>query len=96
MPEPVTVSRHAMDRYREHVANVPDCEIFAALTTPTFELAVEPMVKLPGGHHAVLREDTVVTVLPADASVDALDRFSSPRSLPAQPPKHPCLKQHQR
>lgn len=83
MPEPVTVSRHAMDRYRERVADVPDCEIFAALSGPTFELAAElgaPLVKLPGGHHAVLREDTVVTVLPADASVDALDRFSSPRS----------------
>lgn len=81
MPEPVTVSRHAMDRYRERVANVSDREIFEALTTPTFELAVElgaPMVKLPGGHHAVLREDTVVTVLPSDASVDTLNRFSSP------------------
>lgn len=83
MPEAVTVSRHAMDRYRERVADVSDREIFAALTTPTFELAVElgaPMAKLPGGHHAVLRQDTVVTVLPSDASVDALDRFSSSRS----------------
>lgn len=85
MPDPVTVSRHAMDRYRERVADLPDCEIFAALSGPTFELAAElgaPLVKLPTGQHAVLREDTVVTVLPADASVNALDRFSSPRSLP--------------
>lgn len=87
MPEPVTVSRHAIDRYRERVADLSDREIFAALSGPTFELAVElgaPMVKLPGGHHAVLREETVVTVLPSDASVDALDRFSNPR--PARSP----------
>lgn len=83
MPEPVTVSRHAIDRYRERVADLSDHEIFAALSGPAFELAAEigaPLVKLPGGQHAVLREDTVVTVLPADASVAALDRFSSPRA----------------
>lgn len=91
MPEPVTVSRHAMDRYRERVADVSDREIYEALTTPTFELAVElgaPMVKLATGHHAVLRQDTVVTVLPSDVSVDALDRFSSHRSLPIEPLEH--------
>lgn len=82
MPETVTVSRHAMDRYRERVADLPDAAIFAALSGPTFELAAElgaPMVKLPGGQHAVLRDETVVTVLAADASVAALDRFSSSR-----------------
>lgn len=81
MPEPVVVSRHAIDRYRERVADLTDHEIFAALTTPAFELAVRlgaPMVKLPSGHHAVLRDDTVVTVLPPDASVAALDRFTAP------------------
>lgn len=77
------VTRHAMDRYRERVADLSDHEIFRRLTTPTFELAVElgaPMVKLATGHHAVLRQDTVVTVLPSDVSVDALDRFSNPRT----------------
>lgn len=87
MPEAVTVSRHAMNRYRERVADLPDCEIFARLSGPTFELAAElgaPMVKLPTGHHAVLRETTVVTVLPPDASVDALNRFSSPHHQRSQ------------
>lgn len=82
MPEPVTVSRHAMDRYRERVADLSDSEIFARLSGRTFEIAVElgaPMVKLPTGHHAVLRDCTVVTVLPSDCSIDALDRFSTPR-----------------
>jgi len=85
MPEPLTVSRHAMDRYRERVADLPDAEIFARLSGPTFELAAElgaPLVKLPTGHHAVLREETVVTILPADASVGSLDQFSRPRTLP--------------
>lgn len=76
MPEPVTVSRHAMDRYRERVADPPDCEIFAALSGPTFELAAEigaPFVKLPTGHHVVIRDATVVTVLSADRGLGQLD-----------------------
>lgn len=76
MPEPVTVSRHAMDRYREQVADLSDHEIFAALSGPTFELAVEigaPFVKLASGHHVVIREATVVTILTADRGLGQLD-----------------------
>lgn len=82
MPDPVIVSRHAMDRYRERVADLSDHEIFTRLSGPAFVLAVEfgaSFVKLPSGHHAVLREETVITVLPPDCSIEALDRFSAPR-----------------
>jgi hypothetical protein len=77
MPEPITVSRHAMDRYRERVADLPDSEIFAALSGPTFELAVQigaPLVKLPSGHHAVIREETVVTILHPGCPLPELER----------------------
>jgi hypothetical protein len=84
----ITVTRHAMDRYRERVADLPDREIFARLSGPAFTLAVElaaPMVKLPGGQHAVLRGGAVVTVLPTEASVHTLDRFSARRTCRSRP-----------
>lgn len=65
----VYVSRHAMDRYRERVADVPDAVIFAALSKPVFDRAAAigaPFVKLPSGHRALIRGDVVVTVLPKD------------------------------
>jgi len=67
MTEPLIVSRHAMDRFRERVANLPDRQIFERLSTPIFELAVElgaSAVRLPSGHRAVIKNTTVLTVLP--------------------------------
>ena len=61
------VSRHAMDRYRERVADLPDAAIFSHLSTPAFEAAVFfgcPSVRLPTGHRAIIEDLTIVTVLP--------------------------------
>jgi hypothetical protein len=71
-----------MDRYREHVADLPDSQIHAALSGPAFELAVEfgaPFVKLPTGHHAVIRSASVVTVLEPDCCRLLFDRAANPQ-----------------
>lgn len=63
------VSRHAIDRYRERVADLPDATIFAELPKPIFEKAAAigaPFVKLPSGHRALIRNAVVVTVLPKE------------------------------
>lgn len=76
MPEPLIVTRHAMDRYRERVADLSDHEIFARLSGRAFELAAEfgaPFVRLPTGHRAVIREATVVTILDVDCARGRLD-----------------------
>jgi hypothetical protein len=86
MPEPLTVTRHAMDCYRERVANLPDAEIFAALSGPAFGLAANigaPFVRLPTGHRALIREATVVTILHADTHPGRLDPRNDNRSTPA-------------
>ena len=85
MPEPVTVSRHAMDRYRERVADLSDAEIFARLSSPTVELAAEfgaPFVKLPTGHRVLIREGTVVTILDGTGGRGCLDPHNNRRSRP--------------
>lgn len=71
----VCVSRHAMDRYRERVADLPDAAIFAELSKPIFERAAAigaPFVKLSSGHRALIRNDVVVTVLPKDTWLGVL------------------------
>lgn len=71
----VCVSRHAMDRYRERVADLPDAAIFAELSKPIFDQAAAigaPFVKLPTGHRALMRGDVVVTVLPKETWVGVL------------------------
>lgn len=86
MPETLTVSRHAMDCYRERVADLSDHEIFRRLTSPAFELAAEigaPFVKLPSGHRAVIRDATVVTILHADTACGCLDPRRDHRSTEA-------------
>ena len=83
----LVVTRFAMDRYRERVADLSDHEIFARLSGPVFELAAmigAPFVKLPSGHRAVIREHTVVTILHADCSCGLLDPR---RDLPLQSEK---------
>lgn len=71
----VYVSRHAMDRYRERVADLPDAAIFAELSKPIFEKAAAmgaPFVKLASGHRALIRNEVVVTVLPKETWVGVL------------------------
>lgn len=63
----IVVTRHAMDRYRERVANVPDVQIFKALSGRAFDVAARigaPFVKLSSGHRALIKDGAVITVLP--------------------------------
>jgi len=83
MPEPLTVTRHAMDRYRERVADLTDREIFTVLSGPTFELAAEigaPFVKLPSGHRALIRDSTVITILDCKGGHGCLDPRNDQRN----------------
>lgn len=62
------VTRHAIDRYRQRVADLTDDEIAAILDSPTIRDAIAfgcRSVKLGTGHRVVLRGDKVVTVNPA-------------------------------
>ena len=81
----ICVSRHAMDRYRERVADLPDAAIFAELSKPIFDQAAAmgaPFVKLASGHRALIRGDVVVTVLPKDTWAGVLrTAFDQERGL---------------
>lgn len=75
MPD-VFLTRHAIQRYRERVADVPACEIWRALDSRAVRCAIEigaRFVKLAGGQRVVLEENRVVTVLPADHWLGSLD-----------------------
>ena len=89
MPD-LHVSQHAIDRFRERVANLPDQAIVDALSTPAIQLAAalgaECYVRLPSGQRIAVKDRTVVTVLPAEqyqrqVRRQGTGRFSStPRS----------------
>ena len=75
MPE-LIVTRHAMDRYRERVKDVPDRDIFAHLTNKTFEIAAQfgaRYVRLSKGQRAVIIQHRIVTILPCDHAPGRLD-----------------------
>lgn len=62
------ITDHAIERYRERVADIPEPEILAALDTPAVqaaaELGGECYVRLPSGQRIVVKDHTVVTVTP--------------------------------
>ena len=63
---PMHITRHAIQRYRERVADLPEDAIRAALSSPTICKAADfgaRAVKLSGGQRAVLDGQTVVTVV---------------------------------
>lgn len=63
----VHVTAHAIARFKERVADLPEPEIVAALSSDTIAQAVDMgccAVKLGSGHHAVIKGYSVVTVLP--------------------------------
>lgn len=65
-PPLLHVTSHAIARYRERVAPVPEAEAARALRTPAVAAAARfgaPWVRLPGGQRVVLRGAVVVTVL---------------------------------
>lgn len=74
----LSITAHAVERYQQRVANLPDDLVRAALSNPAVERAASfgaPFVRLPGGQRIVLAfvaatpseppTASVVTVLPA-------------------------------
>lgn len=71
------ITRHAITRYRERVADIPEREICRCLTSHTVLLAAligAPVVRLPTGQRIILRGSAIVTVLPCDTTLACLDR----------------------
>lgn len=63
------VTDHAIERFRERVANLSKAEIVAALNSPAIQAADRfgaPFVKLGTGQRIVIHNHAVITVLPAD------------------------------
>lgn len=72
------ISQHAIERYRERVADLPDDVIRAALNSKVIRLASSigaPFVKLPGGQRIVVQNAAVVTVLPSEHKTHRLVRY---------------------
>ena len=72
------VTQHAIDRYRERVADIPDQAIVAQLTTDAVLAAARfgaPYVRLSTGQRIVIVKHKVITVLPAHAKVGAVATF---------------------
>jgi hypothetical protein len=56
------VTRHAIQRYRERVADLPACEIWRALDCPAVRAAIAfgaRFVRLSGGQRAVIDQNRV-------------------------------------
>lgn len=74
----VHISGHAIQRYQERVANIPEERVRVALDTPAVRAAVSfgcPYVRLPTGQRIVLDHGVIVTVLPMDNPVHRLRRM---------------------
>ena len=72
------ITQHAIDRYRERVADMPDQAIVAQLTTDAVLAAARfgaPYVRLPTGQRIVIQRGAVVTILPNDTPRGYVVRF---------------------
>lgn len=72
----VFLTRHAIQRYRERVADVPAADIWRALDIPAVRIAIEfgaRFVRLSGGQRIVLEQNRVVTILPSKHLPGRLD-----------------------
>lgn len=71
----VNISAHARERYRERVEDIPDADIDLALSGRAFA-ALDEMgagaIILPGGQRAVVRNHTIITILPKGYRVHKL------------------------
>ncbi len=75
------LTRNAIQRYRERVADVPAAAIWQALDCPAVRIAIDfgaRFVRLAGGQRVVLQKNRVVTILPRDYGRGALDRACDP------------------
>lgn len=78
------ISVHAVDRYRERVADLPEAQCRAAMNCRAAQAAAEfgaPFVRLPSGHRLVIRNATVITVLPSDVKMRALSPDRNPANV---------------
>lgn len=78
----VRVSSHAVSRFRERVAPLPEAEVRAILSSTIIERAAAfgaCFVRLGTGHRIVIQGDAVVTVLPADHYRRQIRRYGMPR-----------------
>lgn len=61
------LTRHALQRYRERVADLNDDAIAALLDTPAVRCAIRfgaPYVRLGTGQRLVINDGVIVTILP--------------------------------
>jgi hypothetical protein len=68
MPD-LAVSKHAVMRYQQRVADLPAEIVRAILSTPAIVCAANfgaQFVRLSSGHRIVIEEHVVVTILPPD------------------------------
>lgn len=75
------ISVHAVERYQQRVADLPEAAARAALDCPAARLAARigaPFVKLPGGQRIVIRNATVITVLPPGTWEGSLNSQRNP------------------
>ncbi|WP_370189326.1 hypothetical protein [Qipengyuania sp.] len=67
----ICITRHAIERFRERVEDLPDRDICEQLASPAVERAAligAPYIRLEHGQRIVLQGFTVVTVLPRGCS----------------------------
>lgn len=75
MPDPV-ITAHAIERFQERVANLPDAEARQALLDlagPALQFGA-PFVRLGTGQRIVIANGRVVTVLPKETYLSSLRR----------------------
>jgi len=64
----IHVTKHAIIRFRDRVANLPEAEVIALLSSPMIQAAANfgaRFVRLAGNQRVVIKDGSVVTVLPA-------------------------------
>lgn len=62
----VEITQHAVDRYRERIADIDPPAARAAMSTPAVQLAADfgaSFVKIATGHRLVVKQHRVITVL---------------------------------
>lgn len=84
----MNISSHAISRYQERVADIPEADVIAAIYTPAVRTAMAIgacFVKLGSGHRIVIEGKRVVTVLPVDHSRGLMSLARDPRRMPQLP-----------
>lgn len=63
----IHITAHAIDRYRERVANIPDEQIRARLNAPIIARAIDfgaRTIRLGTGQRLIIDNQTIVTITP--------------------------------